>query len=127
MGWTQVNHNWHTRKQFIENEILVEDFLCDRDGNRVGKVTYPTYKDAGSHVWAIAKLDYDNGTSKEVIVCVLTEGGDTWKTVEESMGPCEIDCPLEYLRRVPLDSENEYAIKWRAKVSKKYNVLGVIL
>jgi hypothetical protein len=51
------------------------------------------------------------------IGCDLTStkgGGFGYKSMDESMGPCEVNCPLSYLDMVP--DPGSYATEWRKRV-----------
>ena len=54
--------------------------------------------------------------------------GGTWgyKDIEESMGPCEVNCPLAYLEMAP-DPDGEYGQDWRERVRQHHARVGVKL
>lgn len=69
------------------------------------------WKLSGNVLWSL----WDGEWEQQWIGCSLLQNGgrDGWgkKDMEESMGPFQYDCPLEYLEQAPVQNE-----AWRAKV-----------
>lgn len=69
----------------------------------------------GNVLWTVWELTYQGGRTERYIGCDLlgTDGEGNWgyKDIEESMGPCETSCPIEYFDLVPPANP-----EWRARV-----------
>lgn len=75
-------------------------------------------KTEGRNWWRVIELK--NG--ERIISLHLTKQekryGQTWtgyKALTESMGPCEVNCPLEFLAMVP-EPNSQYSKQWREEV-----------
>ena len=74
----------------------------------------------GNHLWAIQEAKKDNHI---FIIVFLLEGnveGWGYKEVTESMGPMAVDCPLNFLKKVPCP-DSGYARDWRTRVREAAN------
>lgn len=69
----------------------------------------------GNVLWTVWEIRRPDGTSERYIGCDLlgTDGCGNWgyKDIEESMGPCDLTCPVEYFNLVPPANP-----EWRAQV-----------
>jgi len=100
MGWT---FGWRSKDELLKH-------IRQQYGDRylVGRVV-------GSVYWFVATTPHEPG---RFIACYLLSGrGGDWgyKDIDESMGPCELSCPLAYLDIVP-QPPSEYAGPWRERV-----------
>ncbi len=81
------------------------------------------YRVIGNNLWAVRETTYtapDGKTEKRLWIALSLldrEPGYGWghKDLDESMGPAETNCPVEFLDAVPLP-EGPYAAKWREEV-----------
>lgn len=73
----------------------------------------------GNHLWIAQEYQRPEGEKVRFIALFLLRGGgrDGWgyKGIQESMGPCEVDCPLSFFKLVP-EPDGEYAAAWRERV-----------
>jgi hypothetical protein len=70
----------------------------------------------GNRLWAVGQSR--DGT-RYVILFKLENGGRIgwgYKPLDETVGPCYYDCPLEYVQEVEAFPPIAYAEEWRAKV-----------
>lgn len=122
MGW--YYHPYWNRKETIENEIAVNVCRIHPYG---ALVEYKTIKScyrgssfAGT-LWAVHEwINWKTGKTDRWIGCYLMhyKGGEWgYKPMEESMGPYVYNCPLSYLRMVPIPAYG-YGRKWRMGVSE---------
>lgn len=112
MGWL---YGWHNKEE------LVTHLLNQGENFRV-----LIHRVVGNHLWAGFERTVPVTGEKITFVCLfLMAGGggrdeNRWgyKDIDESMGPCELDCPLSVLDATPLhDPENsQYAVQWRERV-----------
>lgn len=78
---------------------------------------------AFNHHWSVYRI---NGEPKAIRLDIISryresaERASEWiyKPIDETMGPCEVDCPLELLDMVP--DPGGYATEWRAKVREHH-------
>lgn len=76
----------------------------------------------GNTLWTVGETP-----SGRYIGCYLLQNGGRdsgwgYKPMEESMGPCEVTCPLSYLDMVP--DPGSYATEWRKKVREYHARVG---
>jgi len=129
MGWL-FSTRWQT-KQDLVNHLIEDDGCTHSDRHEDGSVTEirgtsRTIAHAihGSHLWSVIQFDYPTAPqfNTRYIALFLMHSGrqDGWgyKDLEESMGPCEVDCPLRFLDLVPPPDPalHKYAAGWREKV-----------
>jgi hypothetical protein len=101
MGWTQIPG--YTREQTVE-EILQEE-----EGFKLLK----SFDNGVDQVWSM--WHYTKGTNdKKVIEVAILDGDNMYKRMDESMGPCYYDCPVEWLPEVKCPGQ--WATDWRLKV-----------
>lgn len=129
MGWL-FSPAWPTKQDLVKH--LLEDNKCTHsernpDGSTTEtRGTYRTIAHAihGSHLWSVIEYDYPTApklNTRFIALFLMQSGGrDGWgyKDLEESMGPCEVDCPLRFLDMVPPPDPaiHPYAAGWRENV-----------
>lgn len=110
MGWLE-GYDWPTKADIIRH-------ICEGPclGARLKVVARAV---RGSHLWTVIEQDGDYST-RFVCLWLLRKGRDNWayKDVDESMGPCELDCPLLFLAMTP-EPTSGYAVEWRQKVREQ--------
>jgi hypothetical protein len=72
----------------------------------------------GTTLWTVGEIQEE--PKQRYIGCYLLRNGDQrdgwgYKPLTESMGPCEVSCPLAYLEMVP-EPTGEFASAWRKRV-----------
>lgn len=75
---------------------------------------------AGNNLWQVVERTMDNGEKVRFIALDLLRSGGSdsgwgYKDLCESMGPCEVNCPLGFLDLAP-EPDSEYAAGWRKEV-----------
>ena len=111
MGWL-CSDNW--TKQDIILRVTSPSYW--------GKnATVMDYAVVGPTVYIALELDTDMGGRIQLIAVVLTMGPDagatgySYKTIDETMGPAQVDCPKRLLKLVP-DPKVSFSTSWREKV-----------
>lgn len=107
MGWSfKVHDSGQTKAEFMKELIQ----LCtDSD--------YETLRHSvrGNTLWMVVRHKIKD---HRAILCFLISkqrnGGWGYKDLDETMGPCEVSCPLAFLDMVP--DPGSYATEWRARV-----------
>jgi len=128
MGWS---FGWGSRQE-------LKTYLSSPE--RLGGAKILAQSDKRSVLWTVIEVpDYVGApTAKRFILADLIKGegprdGNNWgyKDLDESMGPCELTCPVRFFDLVP--DPGSYATEWRAKVrayaakqSVKYQVGDVL-
>lgn len=83
----------------------------------------------GNNMWSVHRITREYAESETAPVTERKEStfivlfliqkfpGGVWgyKDIEESMGPCEVNCPLSYLDMAP-EPDGEYGRNWRERV-----------
>lgn len=112
MGWS-FNTTPKTKAQFVAG-------LVAKDTNSEGTTwTWLEHSLRGNHLWGILEVREADGTllhrviALELLQCM--DGCWGHKSLSESMGPCEVDCPLGYLAKVEV-AAGDYGAGWRDKV-----------
>ncbi len=112
MGWSWCNSE--TKEQGIAN--LLKSWVTDPEKGITMSVVAHSLR--GATLWSVwERRDRDGTRLERILVCHLTStkgGGFGSKGMDESMGPCQYNCPLTYLDMVP--DPGGYATAWRAKV-----------
>lgn len=71
----------------------------------------------GRNLWVVYEKRDGSGARLLALYLLRSYRGEWgYKSVSESMGPAETDCPLRFLDMVPLDPKAQYAGPWREKV-----------
>jgi hypothetical protein len=76
----------------------------------------------GSHLWqVIEKPDGQRFIALDLLRAGSKAHGEGWghKDLCESMGPCEVDCPLSFLDMAPMP-DSKYAAGWRESVREHH-------
>lgn len=100
-----------TRREMIEE-------VSQSWENETTKVTRLRYCTRGNTLYALMQTEKkDQPTTRWILVALLLRASDGWgyKPMDESMGPCEVDCPLEYLNEAT-EPVNDWAREWRERV-----------
>lgn len=107
MGWLFTYGA--TKKDVIRD--LTTDHVSDE---RVFKTLRKCLR--GNTMYALVESGKPGETMKFIMVYLLGANDGDWgyKDVDESMGPCECDCPVKYLDEAD-EPVNEYAREWREK------------
>lgn len=115
MGWTSTHKpEGQTAKQF-----LIEQFTKDEEHN-----TWKVLKSAVKLTVGYFQIEHViKATGKRQVFALVVHithtpseyHNITWKEVDESMGPYEVDCPLDILNGLD-EPENEYSRQWRENV-----------
>lgn len=110
MGWTGCA-DWTSKAAIID--------AIKRTEMTPWKILASTCR--GNALWLAAErfpADEVAGPPTRAIFCFLLEGdrkgGWVYKDLDETMGPCDISCPLSFLEMVP--DPGGYATEWRARV-----------
>ena len=114
MGWSFRCDTSYKRANLIED-------LKDPKSLSPG-YTMLKHRIVGNHHWYL----YSTPEGKKTIGLNLMAGGGRgtekmgwgYKGISESMGPCEVDCPLSLLAEA--DEPEGYAIAWRQKVREHH-------
>ncbi len=100
-------------------EYLDAEFTCERLG-RSSKVLRSALVRMRTYYAAVEVLT--EGSEREVWACVCLVKYNPrdregyifgYKSMEESLGPCEIECPIAILDLLT-PTDNDYAVKWRS-------------
>lgn len=114
MGWT-FSPSWPTKSAMIAH--------CTSPEMMGDKMTTIAKAIRGNALWTVIEYTQDGGSypkGSRAILCFLLEsdvkrgGGWGYKDMDESMGPCDLSCPIRFLDMVP--DPGGYATEWRAKV-----------
>ena len=122
MGWLV---GWESRRHLIDHLLKDNTFENERGAQRV-----LAHQAAGNNLWTVFEQHVrETGKTERFIVVFLMRGGRNqdwgYKDVSESMGPCEVSCPLKYLDMVPPvgekpsadgDGPYEWSRRWREAV-----------
>lgn len=114
MGWTSC-YQWE-KPSDVRDEILA-DYARQSDRFEVIDHKITSY---GRNWWMLLRCKKDDGTHEDIIVLYLIRpsykgSGCAYKDIEESMGPCEVDCPLSLLDKAS-DTTSKDAVDWRERV-----------
>lgn len=108
MGWT-VPWSTKTKEQLLER--------LRREVGSGRKIIKESV--VGNHRWSVEEYERDGQTIRYIRLDLLAyfrdDGAWGYKDLCESMGPCEVDCPLSFLDLVPVP-DGPYAEGWRARV-----------
>ena len=78
----------------------------------------------GNHLWGV--MEQPDGIKTIALVLMAGGGKDMgwgYKSITESWGPCELDCPLSLLDKVDPPT-NDHARAWRDKVIEHHRLMG---
>ena len=69
----------------------------------------------GNKIWTLYETD---GTKAICLTMIAVSQGDSgYKTIDETAGPYEYDCPMSLVRKAS-PTTNSYALEWREKVAE---------
>jgi hypothetical protein len=110
MGWTWFNFHG-TTQEFIDKEFYDKSYGEVIDHSRKGNVLYMAYKiNSGKYVGKVTALVYLLGSDKKSYY------NFGYKSMEESVGPVESDCPKRILDKLSpveeLYDEDSLSIQW---------------
>lgn len=115
MGWSVMHDPWYNKPR------LVEYLISER---RLGK-RHVVLKHAviGNHLWTVVERSSDGELPYRFIgldLLMAGHDGSGWgyKDLCESMGLCELDCPVSFFDLVPEPPASESAKGWRDEVRK---------
>jgi len=84
------------------------------------------HKAIGNNLWCLIEGKHpDTGAPWKYVTLALLEadkGGWGYKPLDESMGPYEVNAPLEYLRAVAPFEPLGFAAKWRLRAFAYHGV-----
>lgn len=113
MGWT-YSPSWPTKAAMI-------DYCTGEALGGPGAVTTIAKAIRGNVLWTVIEYGADSARypkGTRAILCFLlgAEKGYGWgyKDMDESMGPCDLSCPIKFLDMVP--DPGGFATEWRARV-----------
>lgn len=112
MGWTFMNDPQIGKKELVAH---LSSPTYWGSGFRILKQSL-----VGNNLWVAVERTYDDGTTKRFIALDLLKSGGRdcgwgYKDLQESMGPCEVNCPLVFFDLVP-EPDGEYGRAWREEV-----------
>lgn len=121
MGWLFHNQKLRheTPVQYITRELSHE--------SEAAKATVLAAATVRGTIYAAVRNE-DKTTGKTYVFCAVIlfknseRSGFGYKDMDESCGPCEVDCPDRILRLLsPVDElpNPGYAVEWRARVAEK--------
>jgi len=110
MGWL-YSHTWYDRKTIV-NHLLNDDTWHKPLKHRLN----------GNHLWVVfenTNPEMPQDAKHKRYICLFLLQGDRsygwgYKDITESMGPCEVDCPVSFFDLVP--DPGGYATAWRERV-----------
>ncbi|WP_054697714.1 DUF6927 domain-containing protein [Syntrophomonas palmitatica] len=115
MGWT------YTHKDAGESvfDFFKKRFDYSRDDGRYGKVIACAVKNLRTAYLAYEINSPDRGKEVVALVCLLGYAPKDYynfgyKEIDESMGPCETECPEKILKLLT-PTESEWANEWRKR------------
>lgn len=128
MGWL---YGWPSREDLIRHLTTSSSWKTDNGLTRETKTLHKTLR--GNTLWSVRSvtLSEDPEHPRLILCCdLLSTGGsktDRWgnapqwgyKDMDETVGPCEVTCPLKYLELVPCP-EHGYARDWRERVKQHH-------
>ncbi len=115
MGWSFACDTSHGKKQLVESLRRPSRF---GDNSKLLQACT-----VGNHHWYLARTTHPDGTATTWIGIDLLQGGGRnsgwgYKSMDESCGPCQYDCPISYLAKA--SEPTGYAIEWRNKVREHH-------
>lgn len=111
MGWDFYSDPRFNKDRLVADKIAGDDMVW---GGERAKILAHSLR--GQHLWRV--VEKPDG-ERFIALDLLKSGGrgEGWgsKGLCESMGPCEVDCPLSMLDMVPV-AAGDYAAGWRKRV-----------
>lgn len=118
MGWSCFRHYGDTNKEIAKRELeCTNEHGSWRvlDQSQKGRVIYSLVERKGGDAGS-AFIPDEDGTYRFIVVtlCERRDGEVCVKNIDETMGPCETDCPKRLIAKAsPLGPGASYAVKWR--------------
>jgi hypothetical protein len=121
MGWLWLNLRGQTTREYLDKQLTYET-----EHRRV-RVLGSSLVQRATYYAAVEIIDKDKGDAHSVTaaVCLVKyargEHNFGYKDMDESMGPCEAECPARILDLLtPTDSQwaNEWRARCRARLAK---------
>src|SRR2546430_4224535 len=108
MGWLY--------SQQSKADLISDCIRTHENGN--GKWVCLKHACVGNHLWTAWEHTREEVSVRYIVLFLLEKADGMWgyKDVEESMGPCEHDCPLSLLALVPEPKRPEGYHDWRQAV-----------
>lgn len=129
MGWTSyhVEPKYKKGKPYIDrkeecDKLFNQPMVTADSKEQIGKYEVVKSSVIGTTYYAAVKMtkfaEPEKATTFAVVVLTKIDNSDhynfSYKDMEESMGPCQYNCPVGILN-ILSPTENKYALKWRAK------------
>ena len=119
MGWTSKDYRTKTHLEFDLNDAgeLLQEEICNGNYNLIGATLAKAhYKEDNNVIYALIR--HPEGYLFLLVVLVdIVDNEIYWKEVDETMGPSESRCPIEYIKLLP-DTKSEYSKAWRERCLK---------
>lgn len=108
MGWS---FGWYSKRDIVQ-------YLNDQQGSKHYGENYKIITNCvrGNCHWQVVE---HRGGKRFIALNLLQSYDKEWgyKDMDESMGPCEVNCPLSYLELAPeTEDTGQYAKEWRKRV-----------
>lgn len=134
MGWT-ISTSKKDKKQFVEGRV--KSYHSEKSNI---KVEYPHYAVVGNKIWKVGvHTNLNTGVVEKFIALdLLKKYNGCWgyKDLEACMGLYDYDCPLNFLKMVPVENQKwrDLVVEYHAKkksvqtkkieVGKTYKIVG---
>lgn len=106
MGWTSMYTGFSSK-----DSKKIKDFLIN-EWERCGNFRVLDYSKKGNTVYMAVESFAKKDVFATVTLISFHDGEFYWKDMDESMGPCQYDCPQRILKKLT-PTEYEYALDWR--------------
>ena len=112
MGWTgvsirEVGRTAEEIRAYLKNDMESGGYLKVLDISKKGNVVYMAVQNVEKkHIFATVTL------------ISISDGEFMWKDMDETVGPCEDDCPKKILDQLS-PTTSEYALEWRKRCRAK--------
>jgi hypothetical protein len=115
MGWSSVSYRepGMSHAEFFSRELLgsgsriVESAYGPGQGQSVFYAAVETETESGTEVWAMVVLTHGRAGASF-----------SWKAMDETVGPCEDQCPARVLDRLT-PTKSRWASEWRARCRER--------
>lgn len=121
MGWSS---GWSSRSELVK---YLREMVATGNPEKTHTILAERSTHYGKHLWMLVRIDYvegsrwretyPSGTVTMVFLFLLDrfkDGAWGYKDLQESMGPTEVDCPLDLIEK---STEHvSYAPEWRERV-----------
>jgi len=134
MGWTTCNASHYTSKGNVDRKAECDSLYTWE--NEYRKITVEKSRMIGSVYYGAIRIHCKDGEEPDQIVgvVVLTNAGERgsdyfnfgYKSIEETMGPCESKCPKSILDLLT-PTDNEFANEWRKRCRDNLNKKKLVI